>query len=43
MLLFAGRHMFQMPLKTLHTFMETGEILKMARAEGHTSGRASGR
>ncbi|MFQ5988466.1 MAG: hypothetical protein ACE5K9_00995 [Candidatus Methylomirabilales bacterium] len=40
MLLFAGRHLFQMPLKTLHTFMETGELLKMARAEGS---RASGR
>ena len=41
MLLFAGRHMFKMPLKKLHTFMETGELLKLARAEGHASGRAS--
>ena len=41
MVLFAGRHLFPMPLKTLHTFMETGELLKTARAEA--SGRSSGR
>lgn len=41
MLLFTGRHLFQMPLKTLHTFMETGELLKTARAEA--AGRSSGR
>lgn len=40
MVLFAGRHLFPMPLKTLHTFMETGELLKTARAEGRSSGRS---
>jgi hypothetical protein len=43
MLLFAGRHLFQMPLKTLHAFMDTGELVKLARAEGHAPGRASSR
>ncbi len=40
MVLFAGRHLFPMPLKTLHTFMETGELLKTVRAEGRSSGRS---
>jgi len=43
MLLFASRHLFQLPLTTLHAFMETGELLKLARAEGHASGSARGR
>ena len=43
MLLFAGRHLFQMPLKTLHAFMDTGELVKLTRAEGHAPGRASSR
>lgn len=43
MLLFASRHLFQLPLTTLSAFMDTGEILKLARAEGHASGSARGR
>ncbi len=30
-----GRHLFRLPLKSLHAFMETGELLKLAKmAEG---------
>jgi hypothetical protein len=43
MLLFASRHLFQLPLTTLSAFMDTGEILTLARAEGHASGSARGR
>ena len=43
MLLFASRHLFQLPLTTLHAFMQTGELLKLVRAEGHASGSAKGR
>ena len=38
MLFFAGRHLFHLPLKSLHAFMDTRELLKLARAEGHASG-----
>ncbi|MFQ5656142.1 MAG: hypothetical protein ACE5G5_01210 [Candidatus Methylomirabilales bacterium] len=38
MLFFAGRHLFPLPLKSLHAFMDTRELLKPARAEGHASG-----
>ncbi|MFQ5898822.1 MAG: hypothetical protein ACE5JN_11340, partial [Candidatus Methylomirabilia bacterium] len=41
MVFFTGRHLFRLPLKSLHTFMETGELIKLARAqEGSTSGGA---
>ncbi|MFQ5521704.1 MAG: hypothetical protein ACE5FK_09920 [Candidatus Methylomirabilia bacterium] len=39
MVFFTGRHLFRLPLKSLHAFMETGELLKLARAEeGATTG-----
>jgi hypothetical protein len=43
MLLIAGRHLFQLPLKSLDALMETGELLKLARAGGHASSGAKGR
>ncbi|MFQ5839425.1 MAG: hypothetical protein ACE5HK_01730 [Candidatus Methylomirabilales bacterium] len=36
MVLFTGRHLFRMPLKTLHAFMETGDLLKLGRSEAQT-------
>lgn len=33
MVFFTGRHLFRLPLKSLHAFMETGELLKFARTE----------
>jgi len=43
MLLIAGRHLFQLPLKSLDALMETGELLKLVRAGGHASSGAKGR
>ncbi|MFQ5848517.1 MAG: hypothetical protein ACE5IQ_12710 [Candidatus Methylomirabilales bacterium] len=43
MVLVAGRHLFRLPLNSLHAFMETGELVKLARAESHASGTARGR
>jgi hypothetical protein len=43
MLLIAGRHLFALPLKSLDTLVETGELLKLARAGGHASSGAKGR
>jgi len=31
MVFFTGRHLFRLPLKSLHAFMETGELLKLAK------------
>ena len=31
MVFFTGRHLFMLPLKSLHAFMETGELLKLAK------------
>ena len=38
-----GRHLFELPLTSVKAFMETGEVLKLARLEGHASGAARGR
>jgi hypothetical protein len=37
-----GRHLFRLPLKSLHAFMETGELLKLAKIpDGSSHGGGS--
>ncbi len=43
MVFFTGHHLFRLPLKLLHAFMKTGELMKLAKmpAEGSTSKSSS--
>ena len=44
MLFFTGRHLFSLPLKTLHALMETAEVLKLSGAQqSHASRGADSR
>jgi hypothetical protein len=44
MLFFTGRHLFNLPLKTLHALMETAEVLKLSGAQqSHASRGADSR
>jgi len=42
MVLFNGRPLLGLPLQNLHAFAETGELLKLARAQGGSSPRNGG-
>ena len=42
MVFFTGRHLFRLPLKSLHAFMETGELLKLARLQEGSVPRGAG-
>jgi hypothetical protein len=43
MVLVAGRHLFELPLNSVKAFMETREVLKLARAEAHATSGGKGR
>jgi hypothetical protein len=43
MVLVVGRHLFELPLNSVKAFMETGEFLKLVRAEGHAASGGKGR
>lgn len=42
MILVGGRHFFRLPLSSMHAFMDTGELVKLARAGGQASSSARG-
>jgi hypothetical protein len=41
MLFFTGRHLFNLPLKTLHALMETAEVVKLSGAQHSPASRGA--